>query len=132
MADPAFEAAVDTIAFILFPRGIDTSPNAPDTFPDLAKHWHDTGRMCVTDAWVPEDHPAFSNAKTYANFRAWHDWIHLMWNAQFTLAGECKTTEVHRQWFASLFGQENADKWVEACNAELVINNFGDCATCEV
>ena len=130
--DPEFNAAVRRFCNTLFPVGFDCVPDAPDTFSDLAATFTQTGRMVITDKWVPEDHPAFEDAHTYRSFRAWHDWVHLLGGFQFTLAGECGAAKFQKAELAALYGQDKADKWFSTLTDELVLNNFGECAVCEV
>jgi hypothetical protein len=130
-ADKEFNAAVRRICATTFPQGWDWSPTAPNTFEELAATYYKTGRMVVTDAWVAEDHPAFEDAYTYRAFRAWHDWMHLMGDFQFTLEGECGAANAQHAQLASLYGNAKADRWMRTLNYELVIYNFGECASCE-
>jgi len=130
-ADLEFNTAVRDICATTFPRGFDWASDAPNSFADLAKTFHTTGRMVVTDAWVPEDHPAFTDAYTYRAFRAWHDWTHLLGNCPFTLEGECKAAAIQHAQLAALYGEAKAKRWMSTLTDELVINNFGECAVCE-
>lgn len=130
MADHEFNAAIRSICNITFPKGFDWSPDAPNSYDELFWHFFDTGRMLVTDAWVAADHPAFEDAYTYRAFRAWHDWTHLLGSCQFTLEGECRAAKIQHAQLAALYGEAKADRWMATLEAELVINNFGECAVC--
>ena len=129
--DPEFNAAVRHICRHTFPQGFGWAPDAPDTMEDLAALFYGTGKMVVTDKWVPEDHPQFEDAYTYRAFRAWHDWVHLVGNFGFTLEGECRATAFHHAQLTALYGEEKSKRWLATLTDELVVNNFGECAFCE-
>lgn len=132
MADVQFNEAVRKLCGLYLPEGFDWAPDAPDTFEDLKAMWDTTGRMVVTDRFVAEDHPAFEDAYTYRAFRAWHDYIHLAHNCPFNLPGECRAADIQRRQLAAAYGDDNARRWLSVLDDELIINNFGNCAECEV
>jgi hypothetical protein len=130
LADREFNTAVRAICETTFPHGFDWASDAPNTFDDLAHVYSTTGRMVVTDAWHPADHPQFEDAYTYRAFRAWHDWTHILGACEFTLEGECRAAKIQHAQLAALYGEDKATRWFATLNDELIINNFGECAVC--
>lgn len=82
---PVDEASV-AMAKKFFPTGFDVSDNAPNTYEDLVKHYHETGRMTVWSGG--SDKTIFGDEKSNYAFRAWHDLCHLRGGHNFTPEGE--------------------------------------------
>lgn len=82
----ALGSAAQEITRDMFPDGFDTSENAPNTFEDLVKQFHETGRLTVYSG--ASDKTIFGSPEANYAFRAWHDALHLRLMAPFTPEGE--------------------------------------------
>lgn len=82
----AFNVAVLRMAGLIFPKGFDIGPDAPQSLEALREHAKKTGRMLVYN-WASDD-TIFGDPEVNWAFRAWHDWTHLQVNGAFDIPGE--------------------------------------------
>lgn len=67
------------------PCGWDVRPDAPNTFDDVKREYHHTGRISI---WEGDYGSGFGDLETWRAFRAWHDYVHIRYDFPFTLGGE--------------------------------------------
>lgn len=120
--DIQFNAAIQTMARIILPVGYDvakTYAEAPMTLAQSQCIVALTGRILVTDQ--DGEHTIFADKEVNADFRAWHDAVHIRHGFQFTLAGEAATCFVQISDLIKKYGRgERTKKWITYILAEVI------------
>lgn len=63
--------------------------DADETFIRFKEHWLKTGKIPM---WYDDNYDnTFGNREVNAKFRAWHDYMHVITDNDFSLLGEIKT-----------------------------------------
>lgn len=134
---PTFTALVHLIAKDLLPEGWDVIPDAPNTLPDLIAYYREHNRIAIN---VESRHGAtVGDLEAHYAFRAWHDYLHVLdyerhKDEDFTLAGERRVADMHRQELVRRLGYTPEANWMGALvQIEIVAANqfklrFGDWA----
>lgn len=88
---PALFKAVEHIVDVLMPDGFDTTDNEEhcNTYRKLEGYYKATGGRIIV--WTgASDRTIFGDPAVNHAFRAWHDWCHLVLEADFSQDGEHK------------------------------------------
>lgn len=94
--DADFNRVVLHIVNVLMPNGFDTTDNGDEvnTLDKIKNYFNETGRVKV---WTGASHATiFGYPHVNHAFRAWHDYVHIMWNYEFTPEDELKVMRVQQ------------------------------------
>ena len=99
---PQFNELVHHVVRKLMPQGYDTTDNMLEvnTPEKLVRYYNATGRIMV---WTgASDCTMFGDAETNHAFRAWHDYVHVMYGFPFTQEGEQLVAKVQQRQACSI------------------------------
>lgn len=109
--NPMFNACVQSMCKRVWPQWFDVAEKAPSSFKALRREYEKRGRITVYNGA-----PAtciFDDPDINVMFRAWHDFCHLMLDADFTVYGEYRAAQLQMQHVVTLYG--NGPTALEFC-----------------
>jgi hypothetical protein len=112
----AMAARVNPGGFLV--SGIDTALAAPTSLAELRACEKATGCIVVDSA--NSYATIFADAEVNYAFRAWHDWTHLRYSAEFNLCGETLVAEMQIRDLAKVYGASFAERYKPLIYAEVI------------
>jgi hypothetical protein len=103
---PRFNEMVLMAVASLMPDGYDVTDDSTvcDTLDKVKRHHRKTGRIMV---WTGESEQSiFGQASVNHAFRAWHDYVHVLYDLPFTKAGEHRVMRIQQTHVDTLGGFE--------------------------
>jgi hypothetical protein len=121
LPNTAFNAAVHAMAAKVWLRGYDISDDPALAMPpaDPAAYWDDIrarGRPTIYTGG--SERTIFGEPEFTYDFRAWHEWTHLILRASFNLDGELAVAHRQCEDIALVFGHSH-DDWRRLIMAEV-------------
>lgn len=117
--DRGFNALVLSIANALWPKGWDVNDYCPDTLEDLMVEYHARGRITVMES--ASDQTIYGDAEVNYAARAWHDWVHIMYELPFNVKGEREACAIQQRHIFQRLGQgDNATLYARWLWAEVI------------
>lgn len=101
---PRFNEMVLLAVEALMPDGFDTTDDESrcDSVDKVMRHYGDTGRILV---WTgASDQSIFGAPHVNHAFRAWHDYVHVMYRLPFTAQGEHTVMQIQQRHVDTLGG----------------------------
>ena len=116
-----FNRYVSKLAELSWPQGYDLSDtDAPDSLKKLKREFQSRQRITVYSG--SSDSTIFADARVNQDFRAWHDFCHLMLDAPFDLTGESLTCELQVKQLKHHMGVDHPelDYCIKLLEAEII------------
>lgn len=117
--EPELNDAILRIVNCIFPKGIEVSDSAPNTYEALCARL-DAGRtMCVWSG--ASECTIYADARVNYAFRAWHDWCHWKGRFPFTSSGERAACAMQMAGLRAWYGPSlKVVRWCSIIHAEVV------------